>query len=290
LSISQRLIQMHGGQIGLNSVVGEGSTFHFTLPVYHEPQLPESNGKLVLAIDDDPHVISLYERYLQSSGYQVISLNDPSQAVRRVAELKPFAVTLDIMMPGVDGWQVLTDLKSNPETRDIPVMICSIIEEQERGFTLGAADYLVKPILEEDLVHALDRLNRDGTIHEVLVIDDNPNDLNLIGKMLIDNGRYQPMLAEGGEKGWEMILSRKPQAVILDLFMPNMDGFKILENMRLNKGLSDIPVIIVSGGDLTASQRKQLEEYGQQLLSKNGLSEKELIASLESALQRAKAP
>ncbi|MBI5295206.1 MAG: GAF domain-containing protein [Chloroflexi bacterium] len=290
LSISQRLIQMHGGQIGLNSIVGEGSTFHFTLPVYHEPQQPESNSRLVLAIDDDPQVISLYERYLQSSGYQVIPLSDPSQAVRRVAELKPFAITLDIMMPGVDGWQVLTELKSNPETRDIPVMICSIIEEQERGFSLGAADYLVKPILEEDLVHALDRLNTDGSIHEVLVIDDNPNDLKLIGKMLADNGRYQAVLAEGGEKGWELILSKKPQAVILDLFMPNMDGFNILENMRLNKGLSEIPVIIVSGGDLSAEQRKQLEEYGRQLLSKDGLSEKELIASLEHALQRAKAP
>jgi CheY-like chemotaxis protein len=192
------------------------------------------------------------------------------------------------MMPGVDGWQVLTELKSNPETRDVPVMICSIIEEQERGFSLGAADYLVKPILEEDLVQALNRLNADGKIHDVLVIDDNPNDLSLMGKMLTDNGRYHPMLAQGGEKGWEMILNNPPQAVIIDLFMPKMDGFKILEKMRTNKGLSDIPVIVVSGGDLTPDQRKQLDEYGQQLISKSSLSEQDLIASLERALQRIK--
>jgi len=289
LSISQRLIHMHGGQIGLQSSVGQGSTFYFTLPVYHEQTSNNTSGKLILAIDDDPQVISLYERYLQTAGYQVIALSDPSQAVKRVAELKPFAVTLDIMMPGVDGWQVLAQLKANPETRDIPVMICSIIEEQERGFSLGATEYLVKPIMEEDMVRALDRLNVDGSIREVLVIDDNPNDLNLMGKMLNDHGHYKPTLAHGGKEGWEIILNSPPQAVILDLFMPEMDGFNILEKMRANKKLSDIPVIVVSSGDLTPEQRKQLSEYGQQLINKSTLSGRDLVASLERALQHIKA-
>jgi len=286
LSISQRLIHMHGGQIGLQSDVGQGSTFYFTLPVYQEAASNNAHGKLILAIDDDPQVISLYERYLTVAGYQVVALSDPSQAVKRVAELKPFAVTLDIMMPGIDGWQVLGELKSNPETRDVPVMICSIIEEQERGFSLGAAEYLVKPILEEDMVRALDLLNVDGSIREVLVIDDDPNDLSLIGKMLADHGRYQPILAQGGEKGWEIILNHPPQAVILDLFMPGLDGFAILEKMRASKLLSEVPVVVVSSGDLTAEQRKQLSEYGQQLISKSTLSERDLVASLEHALQR----
>jgi CheY-like chemotaxis protein len=289
LSISQRLIQMHGGQIGLDSDIGRGSTFYFTLPVYREYNLNKTNEKLILAIDDDPQVISLYERYLQTAGYEVIALSDPSQAVKRVAELKPFAVTLDIMMPGVDGWQVLAELKANPETRDIPVMICSIIEEQERGFSLGATEYLVKPIMEEDMVRALDRLNVDGSIREVLVIDDNPNDLNLMGKMLNDHGHYRPSLAHGGIQGWDMLLNHPPQAVILDLFMPQMDGFNILEKMRANKMLSEIPVVVVSSGDLTPEQRKQLNDYGQQLINKSTLSEKDLIASLERALQRVKA-
>ena len=290
LSISQRLIHMHGGEIGLQSEVGHGSTFFFTLPVYREQNINTTNGKLILAIDDDPQVISLYERYLQSAGYQVIALSDPSQAVKRVAELKPFAVTLDIMMPGVDGWQVLTELKSNPETRDVPVMICSIIEEQQRGFSLGAAEYLVKPIMEEDMIKALDRLNLDGSIREVLVIDDNPNDLNLMGKMLNDHGQYKPTLANGGAEGWEIIVNKPPQAVILDLFMPGMDGFNILEKMRANKQLSEIPVIVVSSGDLTPEQRKQLSDYGQQLISKSALSGRDLVVSLERALQRVKAP
>ena len=175
LSISQNLIQMHGGQIGVDSVIGKGSTFYFTLPSYRgnpSPNEPQSNmgGKIILAIDDDPQVISLYERYLQPQGYQVIAVTEPSKAKERAIQLKPFAITLDIMMPGIDGWQVLNELKSSAETRNIPVVICSIIEDHEKGFSLGAADYLAKPILEEDLLNALEGLNKDNLIEEILVV------------------------------------------------------------------------------------------------------------------------
>jgi CheY-like chemotaxis protein len=207
--------------------------------------------------------------------------------VERVKQIKPFAVTLDIMMPGVDGWQVLDNLKGDPDTRNIPVIICSIVEELEKGFNLGATDYLVKPILQEDLVNALDRLNADGSIRDVLVIDDNPDDLRLIGKILNDDGRYKAMLAEGGRVGWDIISSGKPpHAVILDLFMPEMDGFKILENMQTSEKLRDIPVIVISGMDLTTEQKNQLNEFGQRLLSKGAFSEKELLTSLQRSLER----
>jgi CheY-like chemotaxis protein len=190
------------------------------------------------------------------------------------------------MMPGKNGWSVLTDLKSDPLTRDYPVIICSIMEQADRGFSLGAADYLVKPILEEDLVLALDRLNRDGTIHEVLVIDDDPNDLRLIEKILSQHGQYQPILAEGGRKGWDAINRNTPHAIILDLFMPEMDGFTILEKLRENSILRDIPVLVVSGGGLTNEQQKQLEEFGQRLITKGSLDEGQLIETIENALKR----
>ena len=290
LSICQHIINMHGGRIWVESDLGKGSTFHFTLPLFRKEKEGESTpfgNKVILSIDDDPQVIGLYERYLHPQGYQVIPLSDPTRAVERVKQLKPFAVTLDIMMPGVDGWQVLDSLKGDPDTRNIPVIVCSIIEDLEKGFNLGATDYLVKPILEDDLVNALDRLNADGSIRDVLVIDDNPDDLRLIGKILTDDGRYKPMLAEGGRMGWDIISSGKPpHAVVLDLFMPDVDGFKILENMQASQKLRDIPVIVISGMDLSTEQKNQLNEFGQRLLLKGSFNEKELLTSLQRSLEK----
>ncbi len=290
LSISSHLVQMHGGRIGVESAPGQGSTFYFTLPAFRgksDLDIPPGN-RIILAIDDDPQVVNLYERYLQPQGYQVIPLSDPSRAVERVRQLKPFAVTLDIMMPGYDGWHVLNDLKSNAETRDIPVIVCSIVEEREKGFSLGASDYLVKPILEDDILNVLDHLNADGSIRDVLIVDDDPNDLRLIGRMLSENGRYRPILAEGGRNGWEAVQARTPHALILDLFMPEMDGFTLLEKMRSSEKLREVPVIVVSGGDLTLEQQKMLQDFGQRMIQKSALNEQQLLSTLERALKHVK--
>jgi PAS domain S-box-containing protein len=287
LSICANLVQLHGGRIGVLSDVGKGSTFWFTLPLYYQPEekIPEGK-KVILAIDDDPQVIGLYERYLSPQGYYVLPLTDPRKAKEQILKIRPYAITLDIMMPNKDGWSVLTDLKSDPATREYPVIICSILEQADRGFSLGAADYLVKPILEEELVDALDRLNRDGSIHEVLVIDDDPNDLRLIEKILNQHSQYRPILAEGGRNGWDAINRRRPQAIILDLFMPEMDGFNILEKLRETPALRDIPVLVVSGGGLTQEQQQQLNNFGQRLITKSSLNESQLIETIENSLKR----
>ena len=287
LSICANLIQLHGGRIGVTSDVGKGSTFWFTIPLFQQPleKIP-ADKKIILAIDDDPQVISLYERYLNPQGYYVVPLTDPSKAKDRILELKPFAVTLDIMMPKKDGWSVLMDLKSDPVTRDYPVIICSIIEQADKGFSLGAADYLVKPILEDDLVHALDRLNKNGKIRQVLVIDDDPNDLRLMEKIISTSGRYKAILAEGGRKGWEALNTNAPDAIILDIFMPDMDGFTILEKLHEDPLLRNIPVLVVSGGGLTNEQQKQLRDYGQRLITKGSLKEGELLSNIEESLKQ----
>ncbi len=291
LSISQQLIQLHGGRIGVHSEPGKGSTFYFTLPIQRPKaaEKEEHRGKPILAIDDDRQVLALYERYLGPQGYDVIGVTDPSKALERARALKPFAITLDIMMPTIDGWQVLTELKRDPETRDIPVIICSIVEQQERGFSLGAADYLLKPILQDDLINALNRLNGDGSIQDVLVIDDDANALRLMEKMFRDSPNYNLTTASGGPEGWEALSSHPPQAVILDLFMPDMDGFTILEKMRENPRLRDVPVVVVSGGDLSPEQRQQLTEFGQRLVRKGSIDEKDLLGIIERTLKRVKA-
>jgi PAS domain S-box-containing protein len=291
LSICQHLVGLHEGTIGVESEVGKGSTFYFTIPAFHQkastPRGPSK--KVVLCINDDSQAIKLYERYLVPGGYKVEALTDPEKAHRMAKKVKPFAITLDIMMPGFDGWQVVRDLKSDPETRDIPVIICSIVEDEEKGFSLGVAEYLLKPILEDDLIRVLNRLNGDGSISEVLVIDDDPDDLRLMEKILAERSQFKPVLMEGGEKGWEWLLAHQPQAVILDLFMPDLDGFSLLERLRSTPRLRDIPVLLLSGVDLNPQQKKQLANLGRRMLQKGMLDERELFSTLESALKRLQA-
>jgi signal transduction histidine kinase/CheY-like chemotaxis protein len=290
LSICRSLIELHGGRIGLlSSEVGKGSVFYFTLPMVIPTPAPEATSpgtNAVLAIDDDYQVISLYERFLKPQGIQVIPCTDSKQAVQRAREIKPFAITLDIMMPEKDGWEVMQDLKNDPDTRHIPVIICSILEEEEKGFSLGAADYLVKPFLQDDLTNAISRLDYDDEIRDVLVVDDDPDDLRLIQKILANETSFRVTLAEGGQKGWEEIREKCPDIIILDLFMPDMNGFALLDKLRTDPKLSEIPVIVLSGADLTPDQYKQLTEFSKNLLTKSLLRENELLNTIESNLIR----
>jgi K+-sensing histidine kinase KdpD/DNA-binding response OmpR family regulator len=294
LSICRSLVELHNGRIGLlSSEVGKGSTFFFTLPLEEPKDIPSleqlsHEQNVILSIDDDAQVIALYDRYLENSGFHIIAETDPEKAVERAIEVQPMAITLDIMMPKKDGWQVMRDLKQNEKTRDIPILICSILEEDEKGISLGAADYLVKPFLQDDLIKAIHRISNGTDLRKVLVIDDDASDLRLTQKMLENNGAFVVSTANDGREALESLTNETPDLIILDLFMPGLNGFDLLEIFRADPNLGKIPVIILTGADLNIEQQKQLSDFGQHLMNKGSLKEQELLSSIEESLQKIK--
>jgi signal transduction histidine kinase/CheY-like chemotaxis protein len=240
--------------------------------------------KVILSIDDNKGIIELYERFLANHGYEVIPLTDPKKAVAKAEEIQPYAITLDLMMPEVNGWEVLHQLKHNDKTKNIPIIICSIQEEEEKGISLGAADYLVKPFLDTDMVDTLNRLNHAGNLKKILIIEDDKNEEEMVSKMMENADQYQVTSVHTGREGWNIILDDQPDLLILDLFLPDLSGFAILERIRSDEKLFKIPIILLTSADLTADQYAQLREFNNMLLSKSFLSEKSLLHKLEETL------
>jgi signal transduction histidine kinase/CheY-like chemotaxis protein/uncharacterized protein YigA (DUF484 family) len=290
LSICRSLVELHGGRIGLlSSQVGKGSVFYFTLPLpdfipAYDLSKPAEDTNVILSIDDDAQVIALYDRFLKTQGFEVIPLTDPLNAVQKARELKPFAITLDVMMPQKDGWQVLKELKQDPETRDIPILICSILQEEEKGYNLGASEYLVKPFLQDDLINAIHRLNRDGSVREILVIDDDASELEAIHKMLSADDSIHLTSAEGGIEALSALETLTPDVIILDLFMPRMNGFELLEKFHEEARLNRVPVVILTGDNLDEEQQKQINELSKEMISKSTLNEDELLNTIKKTL------
>jgi signal transduction histidine kinase/DNA-binding response OmpR family regulator len=295
LSITKHLVEMQGGEIQVESEIGKGSSFWFTLPVTAEesieiPDIEEEilpGAKVILSIDDDENVIDLYKRYLRTHGFHVIAITNPSNIIEQIKTIQPYAITLDIMMPSKDGWQVIEEIKSDPDTAHIPVIICSIVEDKDRAYQLGAVDYLVKPILEDEMVESLKqlKLSQEKPFNDILVIDDDPNVFQLIEIALRNEAGYKLKYANGGFAGLEILKDTHPSAIILDLMMPDLDGFSILETMQGDPALRNIPVIILTAADLTDEEREKIAASKREVLKKDLFKGEQLISILENALE-----
>jgi len=292
LPLSREFVRLHGGDMEFESVVGEGSCFYFWIPINgpgakrEEEEKPlEPGGQIILAVDDDEGVITLFQRYLEKQGYKVAGMTTGEGVVETAKRLKPYAITLDVIMPGKDGWQIIRELKSDPETRDIPIIVCSIMSEADKGLSMGVADYLVKPVTEQDLMDALLRLEHPGAAGHVLVVDDNPDDRKLLRRILEDAG-YKVQEAPGGAEAISFIHTDPPSLVVLDLMMPDVDGFAVLENLKMNPLTRDIPVVVVTAKELGKSERERLQQRVQALLQKGLFDQNQLLGDVLSALER----
>jgi signal transduction histidine kinase/CheY-like chemotaxis protein len=298
LPITRHFVEMHGGTITAQSELGVGSTFTIKLPIHApvEGQDRQDGDKsagqdstplqrrVVMAVDDDPGVINLYRRYLEGEGYQVIGVSNSEEVLDKAIELQPFAITLDVLMPNKDGWQVLRELKQNPKTQHIPIIICSIVSDKGLGFSLGAADYLVKPIMEDELLAALARLDKGEEETLVLVIDDQADDILLIRRILEAQHRYRVIEADGGRNGIDLVHRRKPDIIILDLMMPEVDGFAVLAAIKRDPTTRNIPVIVITAKELTEQDQVKLMGQVEVLLQKGLFTEHELLEDLKEAL------
>jgi signal transduction histidine kinase/DNA-binding response OmpR family regulator len=298
LALTKRFVEMHEGRIWLDSEPSKGTCFHVLLPAHERPpaelppmdDLPEpvsSEGPLVLVVEDNAGAAHIMSVHLARGGYRVEVATQGREALDKARALSPAAITLDVMLPDLDGWEVLRELKANPETRDIPVIIASIIDNQPLGYGLGATDYLVKPIDREVLLSRLSRYilppRAGGRAPTVLVVDDEDNARALIGGML-EPLNFNVINAASGGEALELMRRQKPDVVLLDLMMPEVSGFDVVTSMRLDPLIHDVPVLIVTAKDLTASERQVLNGSVVGVFSKGSLRKANLLTALEQLI------
>ena len=289
LAISKRFCQMMGGDITVESALGRGSTFMISLPRIAQsdealvsgargqgraqPAQPIAEGQapLILVVDDDATVRELVERHLERAGFAVVTATGGQEGLRLVRELRPAAVTLDIMMPDLDGWTVLAAIKGDPALAGTPVVLMSIVDHKNRGFALGAADYLVKPVDRTKLVETLTGVCGSAS-GKALLVDDDEIVRRSVRQALEPIG-WQVTEAENGQVAVAAITAARPDVIILDLMMPKMDGFEFLDELRARPDWQSIPVVVITAMDLTDEDRDRLNGGVERIIQKSDRDE-----------------
>lgn len=307
LSLTKRLVELQGGEITVTSEEGKGSEFAFTIPIIDLqqkedlafedfPQMSEdelreylatiskgrSDSPLILIIEDDRATSELLSLYLTKEGYRVAHVFNGAEALDKVRELKPFVVILDIMLPKKDGWEILQEIKSDEQLKEIPVVIYSIVDNKDLGFALGATDYLVKPVDRSLLVKRIKELSikaRGDKKSTALCVDDNEEMLQYLVSVLEPAG-YQVITETSGKRAIEKAINYLPDFIILDLMMPDMSGFEVAHILKNRPETRDIPMIILTAKELTINDRLRLAGKVKKIMQKSQFTKEDLLMQI----------
>ncbi len=301
LTISQRLCKLMGGDITVESEPNVGTTFTAILPVNvadiredgevaYEAGTQVSRGttgrgNLVLVIDDDVTVRSLMERHISKDGIKVVTAKDGEEGLKLARELNPAVITLDVLMPGADGWQVLKELKADSALAEIPVVMCTILDEKNKGYALGAADFMTKPVSRDKLHDVLSRYLTSVAGARVLVVEDDETTRTMLRRLLVGEGCLVSEAANG-RLALDRLEDGRPSLILLDLMMPEMDGFEFLSEIRGMEAYASIPVIVITAADLSEQDRARLNGGVEQILRKTAFDRDDLLEEVRREVSR----
>jgi CheY-like chemotaxis protein/anti-sigma regulatory factor (Ser/Thr protein kinase) len=289
LALVRKFVQLQGGSVRVDSAPGSGSTFSFTLPIHSRaavvsrvPELvpSEQRAERVLVVEDDVHAYDLIATALNSAGYLSVRARHGDEAIRLAREARPIAVTLDLVLPSIDGWQVLKTLKSDAATRDIPVVIISRVDERELGVALGADDYFVKPVDRDRLLSRVRQLTTsDQSKARLLLIDDDTSLHELLDDELTRLG-YTIESAFNGETGFAAAKENAPDVIILDLMMPGMSGLEVAGMLKDHPSTARIPILVLTSKEISADDRKELQSKVAACVQKGKSAPEQLVAEI----------